>query len=949
MRPAPPSDTRVRTEVLTSSVKDADVQSSVVMWMATTILRSPLFSTTELMDSDIDLARVFRVVATSCERGRVTATSAEIRKDTVEELFSTSTLFEETTWQAATARMKSLPARPAIDRESIVPGVCMVDNMSGLFCLVSSTRKVCVPVRVLLDSGAQSLMLGKAACISLGIRRSELEPCPFQIQTSLGGASDRSNFMTRESIASYDVFVGGAVLYPMGFWMDYWTETAAYRHGWQSSDGRLSELASGILVRRYLYVEKDETARRVSSRHVAQLMQRFTSLLPRSAVRGYQKALPTDISLLGAPDLDRVGHIDMVIAGWPCQGHTRAGHGTGLHDPRSRMFWKMMRVLRHLQVHQTRSLAYILEKVPLLGDTRAQLMAIVHKVRAWIGSAVLLDAVRVGSRAHRARLWWTNLLPREILRHAYDSVQRDPTLTVDSILDVSRHSQVVRVDDRSPMALMNRVGQPRMALPTFVNYPASHAYRDGGPGLLPCSWRGFSCGGGYEGAYGEPFFARCSVATIDSYAYATVMPVKKDVNDNYTDRRMCGDYRPINRQTKSDKYAMPTPEEIFDVVEHGWIFSTLDLRAGYHQLPIREEDKIKTAFWGVNSHGKDCLYRWRFLPFGLKNAPAEFQRVMDRILAGLDFVRCYIYDILVCSDTVEQHQIHLQIVFERLRAHGLRLHPGKCKFFQEKVEYLGHVIYPGGLGVQLAKVEAIARIPRSTDVSRVRAFMGLANYYWMYVKEFSAIAKPLNQLLKSDQEWQRGDEQERAFVELKAKLVAAPILRRPIRGRPYQLHTYWSMLGLGAVWTQRDDEGKEFVVVYASRSNNATDTRYSLYKGECLAAVWAVAHFRCYLFGTQFTLVTDHQPLKWLMESEKLTGKLARWALILQEYDFQVVHRPGVENLYANGLSQNPCTRPKDDTGARLHDEVHKEMVHGWHASAFMCWLYPEVEDGGVD
>ncbi len=116
-------------------------------------------------------------------------------------------------------------------------------------------------------------------------------------------------------------------------------------------------------------------------------------------------------------------------------------------------------------------------------------------------------------------------------------------------------------------------------------------------------------------------------------------------------------------------------------------------------MPIQEEDKAKTTFWGVNSHGKDCLYQCKFLPFGLKNALVEFQRVMDRILARLDFVWCHIDDIVVYSDMVEEHQIHLQIVFEQLKAHGLRLHPRKCKFFQENVEYLGHVIYPGGLGV----------------------------------------------------------------------------------------------------------------------------------------------------------------------------------------------------------------------------------------------------------
>jgi hypothetical protein len=204
---------------------------------------------------------------------------------------------------------------------------------------------------------------------------------------------------------------------------------------------------------------------------------------------------------------------------------------------------------------------------------------------------------------------------------------------------------------------------------------------------------------------------------------------------------------------------MPKLEGIFDVVGHVRVFSTLDLQAKYHQLSIQEEDKAKTAFWGINSHDKDCLYQWKFLPFGLKNTPIEFQRVMDRILARLDFVRCYINDIVVYNDTMEEHQIHLQIVFKRLKAHGLCLHLGKCMFFQEN-EYLVHVIYPSGLGVQQAKVEAIAHIPCPTDVSRVCIFMGLANYYRMYVKGFSAMAKPLNMLLKLDQEWQWGDEQE---------------------------------------------------------------------------------------------------------------------------------------------------------------------------------------------
>jgi hypothetical protein len=146
--------------------------------------------------------------------------------------------------------------------------------------------------------------------------------------------------------------------------------------------------------------------------------------------------LPSDIALLGAHDLAKVGPIDLVITQWPCQGHTWVGRGEGLRDLRSRMFWEMLRVLRHLKTHQTRVLAYYLKNVPLLGDTRFHVMASVHEIRSWIGPTVLLDAARVGSHVHHPRLWWTNLLPKEVLRRAYEIVLRSFHLIVDSILDI---------------------------------------------------------------------------------------------------------------------------------------------------------------------------------------------------------------------------------------------------------------------------------------------------------------------------------------------------------------------------------------------------------------------------------------------------------------------------------------------------------------------------------
>jgi hypothetical protein len=247
---------------------------------------------------------------------------------------------------------------------------------------------------------------------------------------------------------------------------------------------------------------------------------------------------------------------------------------------------------------------------------------------------------------------------------------------------------------------------------------------------------------------------------------------------------------------------------------------------------------------------------------------------MDRVFLGLEFVRCYIDDIIVFSTSQKKHRVHLTEVFARLRLHDLKLHPSKCRFYCDRVEYLGHMIYPVGLGVVASKVEVVMSIPRPRHISRLRAFLGLCNYYRKFVKTFSIIAKPLTMLTRNDQPWIWGDEQEAAFQQLKERLASAPILRRPMIERIYQLHTNWSTLRIGAVLTQMDDDGKEFVIAYASRSNNNVEAQYSSYEREYLAAIWAIAHFKCYLYGYEFLLVTDHQLLKWLMESDKLTGKL---------------------------------------------------------------------------
>ena len=402
--------------------------------------------------------------------------------------------------------------------------------------------------------------------------------------------------------------------------------------------------------------------------------------------------------------------------------------------------------------------------------------------------------------------------------------------------------------------------------------------------------------------------------STSQWASPITMPPKKDENGDWTQRRACGDYRGLNRVSVTDHYQIPTPEEIFDVIGDAKVFTTLDFRQGYNQIRIAEKDRCKTAFWGA-----DGLYEWLVMPFGLKNAPAFFQKVMDQTLrAERAFCRCYIDDLIVFSRTFEEHLEHLKRVFQRLRDRGVKCHPKKMRAAVPDVGYLGHLIVPEGTAVQEKKVEAILRIPPPADVSALRAFLGTAGYYRKFVKNYSKVASPLNHLLQEEVPYDWDSDCQNAFETLKKHLTEAPILRRPNFEREFELHTDWSAQGLGAVLTQRDEAGDEYVIAYASRSCNKTERNYSSYHGECLAAVWAVSHFRYYLYGRKFTLITDHEPLEWLMTNEKLRGMHARWANILQEYDICIKHRAGSKNRDADGLSRNPLPSELDLTGARM-------------------------------
>ncbi|GIL94242.1 hypothetical protein Vretimale_493, partial [Volvox reticuliferus] len=402
-----------------------------------------------------------------------------------------------------------------------------------------------------------------------------------------------------------------------------------------------------------------------------------------------------------------------------------------------------------------------------------------------------------------------------------------------------------------------------------------------------------------------------------------VLAAKKDPQTGmWTDHRMAQDYRPVNQHTLSDRYGLHRPEEIFQRVGKAVIFSKLDLRQGFLQIPIKPEDQPKTAYWVGNK-----LMMYTRMPYGLKNASAKFQRVMDYELAkaGLDDISvAFIDDVLIWSETPEQHVRDVERVLDALSACGLRAHPDKSIFGADVIEYLGHNLSPFGISPHQAKVAAIMALQPPKNVSELRTQLGFVNYYRCYVPNMSQTVVELNKLLKKDVPWSWGPAQQEAHDAIKAAFLReGMVLRRIDYSRPLILHTDFSNRGIGAVLGQLDDEGNEYMCACISRSLNKHEAQYSSYKGEMLAAVWAVKMFRHHLIGgPPFKLVTDHQPLTYLMSAEGLTGQYARFALVLQEYNFTIEHRPGIRHQNADTLSRNPRACSADNTGARLDEDL---------------------------
>jgi len=382
--------------------------------------------------------------------------------------------------------------------------------------------------------------------------------------------------------------------------------------------------------------------------------------------------------------------------------------------------------------------------------------------------------------------------------------------------------------------------------------------------------------------------------------------------------RLCVDYRQLNAATYKDSYPLPHIDTCLGSMNGAVWFSTLDLRSGYHNIPIREADRDKTAF--ITRRG---CFRYKVMPFGLTCAPSVFQRLMDLVLCGLTYETCLVYldDIIVFSRDFDTHLELLREIFTRLRLANLKVHIKKCCLFQRRVNFLGHVLTKTGIEVQPEKAEAVRTWPTPRNLSEVRSFVGLCSYYRRFIAGFADLAAPLHALTRKNVRFQWTSDQEQAFKTLKERLTSAPILGMPRDDGTYYLDTDASNFGLGAVLSQHQD-GYEVVLAYASRTLSSAERNYEVTRRELLAVVYGLKVYRQYLLGRRFVIRTDHSALQSLRRTPEPIGQQACWQAYIKQFDFEIQHRPGARHTNADALSRRPSL------GVEVESEEEVQRLH---------------------
>jgi len=377
------------------------------------------------------------------------------------------------------------------------------------------------------------------------------------------------------------------------------------------------------------------------------------------------------------------------------------------------------------------------------------------------------------------------------------------------------------------------------------------------------------------------------------YASPVVLVRKKN-----GETRLAIDYRGLNKITKRINYPLPIIDDQIDQLVNRTTFTSLDLKSGFYQVPMHSESVKFTAF--ITPDGQ-----WEFLrmPFGLANAPAVFQKIMNKVLKGNALV--YVDDILIPASSNEEAYEKLEGVLKILEANNLTLNLTKCRFFQRKIDYLGREISSEGVRPGTHKVEAVLKSADPRNIKQVRQFLGLAGYFRKFVPNFAQRTAPLTNLLRKEVPWTWGEKESHAVREIRETLSGRPVLTLYDPSRETEVHTDASSLGLGAMLIQKDGELRR-VVAYYSRKTTVEEQKYHSYDLETLAVVAALKAFRVYLLGIKFVVVTDCSAIRATASKKDIQPRVARWWVYLQDFDFEIIYRPGAQGAHVDYLSQNP-------------------------------------------
>lgn len=377
-----------------------------------------------------------------------------------------------------------------------------------------------------------------------------------------------------------------------------------------------------------------------------------------------------------------------------------------------------------------------------------------------------------------------------------------------------------------------------------------------------------------------------------------LVPKKEDQNGNKK-WRLVIDYRQVNKVIEDDKFPLPNITEILDSLSGAVYFSHLDLSQGYYQLELEKNSRKITAF--TTPAGQFQMTR---LPMGLKISPSAFSRMMTVAMSGLNFTNCFIYldDLIVFGRNLGEHSYNLKLVLNKLREVNLKLNVGKCQFLKRSLVYLGHTISEKGIEPDKSKVEVIHNFPTPVNQDEVKRFVAMANYYRRHIRNFALIARPLNLLTRKGVEFKWSSKCQDSFNSLKMSLASAEVLDFPDFSdkNEFVLHTDASGTAVGSLLSNSNKRP----VAFASRGLSKGELNYSTIEKELLAIVWAVKHFRPYLFGRKFTIVTDHRPLIYLFSLINPSSRLIKFRLALEEYNFEVVYLKGKHNVVADALSR---------------------------------------------